>query len=257
MKAAPLVGISACSKESGGLPCQMVGLKYIEAIAYGSGALPLLIPALGQNLDVAGLLERLDGVFLTGSPSNVAPERYQSTRDPATTLLDSARDETSFALIEGALATGIPLLAICRGFQEINVALGGSLHQFVHLQPGLHDHRSNDADPLDRQYAPVHAVTLSPGGLLATLFAGQATLQVNSLHSQGIDRLAPRLAVEARADDGLIEAVSVRDAKAFTLAVQWHPEWKMLENPDALPLFRAFGDACRQRQQHRARLTLP
>jgi putative glutamine amidotransferase len=211
---------------------------------------------LAPAIDVAGLLARLDGVFLTGSPSNVAPERYQAALEAEDTLLDPARDETTFALIEGALAAGIPLLAVCRGFQELNVALGGSLHQFVHRQPGFRDHRAKDADPLDIQYGPAHSVTACAGGLLARLLGDETRFTVNSLHSQGIDRLAPRLAVEARADDGLIEAVRVADAPAFALAVQWHPEWRVLDNPTALPLFRAFGEACRARQRSQSALHL-
>lgn len=253
MKSLPLVGITACSKTSAALPFQMVGLKYIEAIAYGSEALPVLIPALGaEALDVPSLLSRLDGVFLTGSPSNVHPQRYDKPLGFPDSLLDTARDETTHALIHGALKHGIPLLAVCRGFQELNVALGGSLHQFVHQQAGLHDHRSDDADPVDRQYAPVHPVTLTEGGVLQKLLGGQTRIQVNSLHSQGIDRLAAGLSVEARADDGLIEAVRVTDALGFAMAVQWHPEWKVRENPDALPIFRAFGAACRTRQSVRS-----
>ena len=250
---APLVGISACSKMAGALPSQMVGLKYIEAIAHGSAALPLLIPSLGSILDVPTLLERLDGIFLTGSPSNVEPARYDKTLEFPEQLLDTARDQTTFALIAGALAQGVPLLAVCRGFQELNVALGGSLYQHVHLQAGRHDHRSRDEDPIEIQYAPAHPVNLSDGGLLQELLGGKTSIQVNSLHSQGIDQLAPGLLIEARADDGQIEAVRVADAQAFTLAVQWHPEWKVLENPDALPIFRAFGAACRARQAARSR----
>lgn len=251
MSAAPLVGISACSRSSGALPFQWVGLKYIEAIALGSQATPLLIPALGSLLDFPSLLERLDGVFLSGSPSNVDPRRYDAERRFDAALLDTARDDTSFPLIEAALAAGVPLLAVCRGFQELNVALGGSLHQHVREVPGKADHREPQHAPPEQQYAPAHRVTLVPGGALQALLGGKTAIQVNSLHHQGIDRLAPRLAAEAHADDGLIEAVRVTGASTFALAVQWHPEWKVLENPDALSLFRAFGAACRARQAAR------
>jgi len=257
MTSAPLVGITACTKASGALPAQMVGLKYIEAIAYGSQALPLLIPALGAALDVDGLLDRLDGLFLTGSPSNVDPSRYGAERSFDTTLLDPARDATTFALIERALARGIPLLAVCRGFQELNVALGGTLHQHVEDLPGKRDHRARDTDPLEVQYGPAHAVTLTPGGLLQGWLHGKSTLMVNSVHSQGIDRLADRLAVEACADDGLIEAVRVVASPGFAVGVQWHPEWKVLDHPDALTLFQAFGAACRARQNARPSSIVP
>jgi putative glutamine amidotransferase len=251
MTAPPLVGISACSKTSGALPSQTVGHKYIDAVARASGAMPLLIPALGAGLDPGGLLERLDGLFLSGSPSNVAPERYQSSLEEADILLDPARDATTFPLILAALEMGVPVLAVCRGFQELNVALGGTLHQFVHRQPGKMDHRSRDTDPIEIQYGPAHPVTLTEGGMLWRWLGGRPSIMVNSIHAQGIDRLAPRLLVEARAEDGLVEAVRVHDAPAFAFAVQWHPEWQVLENPDALPLFQAFGDACRARQAAR------
>jgi len=252
MTAAPLVGISACSRSTGALPFQWVGLKYIEAIALGSEATPLLIPALGAALDVPGLVGRLDGIFLTGSPSNVDPTRYDAELRFDAALLDPARDATTFALIEAALSQGVPLLAVCRGFQELNVALGGSLHQTVQEVPGLADHRERKDDPIERQYGPSHRVTLVGGGALQRWLGGKTEIQVNSLHSQGIDRLATRLAAEAHADDGLVEAVRVVDARNFAFAVQWHPEWKVLENPDSLPLFRAFGAACRARQAARA-----
>ncbi len=247
----PLVGVSACSKTDGALPCQTVGLKYIEALADGSSVLPLLIPALGARLDPVSLVAQLDGIFLTGSPSNVDPGRYDRARAFPADLLDPARDATTFALIAAALAGGVPLLAVCRGFQELNVALGGTLHQKVQDLPGMLDHRADDDDPVDQQYAPVHSVQLAPDGMLASLLGGVRSIEVNSLHSQGIDRLAPRLVVEATAPDGLVEAVRVRDAAAFTLAVQWHPEWRVTQNPTALPIFDAFGAACRARQARR------
>lgn len=247
MTAAPLVGLSACSRSSVALPFQWAGLKYIEAIVHGAAATPLLIPALGEALDIPALVARLDGVFLTGSPSNVDPGRYDAERQFDQALLDPARDATTFALIVAALEQGVPLFAVCRGFQELNVALGGSLHQQVQGLPGMADHREHKDAPVDRQYAPAHRVTLVEGGSLQTWLDGRREIRVNSLHAQGIDRLATRLEAEAHADDGLIEAVRVRDARSFALGVQWHPEWKVLANPDALPLFRAFGAACRAR----------
>lgn len=151
-------------------------------------------------------------------------------------------------LIRLAVARSIPMLGICRGAQEINVALGGSLHQAVHRVPGMMDHRDDDSDPLDVQYGPAHRVTLTPDGCISEILNGARELMVNSLHGQGLDRLAPGLCVEARADDGLVEAFSVQCATRFTLAVQWHPEWKITENPDAMALLAAFGAACRDYQ---------
>ena len=253
MSAAPLVGITACSKTTGALPCQTVGLKYIDAIADASQALPVLIPALGGRLPAADLLASLDGLFLTGSPSNVNPVAYDQAQQFDDHLLDTDRDATTLPLIRAAIAAGVPLLAVCRGFQELNVALGGSLHQQVQHLPHYLDHRANDDAPLEQQYAAVHAVHLAPGGLLQSLLGNLAQIEVNSLHAQGIDRLADGLAVEATAPDGLIEAVSVRNAGAFALGVQWHPEWRACHNPASLAIFRAFGAACRERQQRRAR----
>ena len=138
----------------------------------------------------------------------------------------------------------MPVLAVCRGFQEMNVAFGGTLHQKVHEVPGYHLHKENPDDPLDVQYGPSHDVTFEPGGALARL-TGTSSATVNSLHAQGVDRLGEELVVDARADDGLVEAFVVRDAPGFNLSVQWHPEWRVRENPVSLALFRAFGEACR------------
>ncbi|MBY0242795.1 MAG: gamma-glutamyl-gamma-aminobutyrate hydrolase family protein, partial [Burkholderiaceae bacterium] len=157
---------------------------------------------------------------------------------------DHARDATTLPLIRAALERGLPLLAICRGFQEVNVALGGTLHQAVHEVPGLHDHRESKGQPLAMQYAAAHKVTLQAGGMLARLLDGARAIDVNSLHGQGIAELAPGLQVEAWAEDGLVEAYSI-PAAPFALAVQWHPEWQVTDNPVSLRLFTAFGDACR------------
>jgi len=147
-----------------------------------------------------------------------------------------------------AVASGVPVLGICRGFQEMNVAFGGTLHQKVHEVEGRHDHREDTSLELDVQYGPAHEVVLERGGSLQAL-TGQDRIQVNSLHSQGVDRLGPGLAVEARALDGLIEAFRVEHAKAFALAVQWHPEWKAVSNPFSRALFAAFGAAARERMR--------
>ena len=241
----PLVGIPACIKPIGAHDFHVIGRKYVDAVALAAQCTPLLLPALGERQDLAQLLDLLDGVMLTGSASMVAPARYgQMPRDPDI-LLDTERDATTFPLIQAALERGLPLLAICRGFQELNVALGGTLLQAVHDTPGRLDHREPKDAPLDVQYGPAHPVTIAPDGCLAGILDAAGEISVNSIHQQGIDRLAPTLVAEAQAPDGQIEAVSVRDARGFALAVQWHPEWKVLENPDSLRIFRAFGDACR------------
>lgn len=242
----PLVGIPACRRLISDLPYHTVGDKYVQAVSLGAGALPVLIPALGENLDIEDLLPRLDGLFITGSASNVLPEHYGGTPSDPGTLHDPDRDATIMPLIRAAVARGVPVLGICRGLQELNVALGGSLHQNVHQVPGLADHRPRDEDPTDVQYGPSHRVRVLPGGRLAALW-GEGEIAVNSLHGQGIDTLAPGLIVETVAPDGLIEAVSLAAPGSFVVAVQWHPEWRFWENLQSQALFRAFGDAVRQR----------
>jgi putative glutamine amidotransferase len=188
--------------------------------------------------------------MMTGSPSNVHPSHYGQAETPEAEPFDTARDSTSLALIRLALAEGVPLLAICRGYQELNVALGGTLHARVHELPGRMDHRRPQHPELDVQYGPRHPVTLRAGGPLAALAeaAGiDGPLMVNSLHWQGLDRLAEGLVVEAEAEDGTPEAVSLRGARAFALGVQWHPEYKAWENPFSRQLFAAFGAAARAR----------
>jgi len=241
----PIVLVPACVNPVGAHAAHTAQFKYVAAVADGACCAPLIIPALGAATDFDALLELADGILLTGSPSNVHAGLYgQAVLDPALPL-DAARDATTLPLIRAAIARGIPLLAICRGFQEVNVALGGTLHQSVHSVAGMSDHREQKGHTMEEQYAPIHRVLVEPGGVLARTLGGVEQIMVNSLHGQGLDRLAPGLAIEARADDGLIEAYRVRDATGFTLAVQWHPEWKLMDNPDSLRLLQAFGDACR------------
>ena len=231
-------------------PFHAVGDKYARAVLEASGGLPLLIPALAEELRLDELVERLDGLLFTGSPSNVEPRHYEGAPSQPGTLHDPARDATTLPLIRKAVQAGVPVLGICRGFQEVNVAFGGSLHQRVHEVPGHLDHRDDESQPLDVQYGPAHDVVLAPGGLLRRL-AETDRVRVNSLHSQGIERLGQGLAVEARAPDGLIEAFRVEDAVRFALAVQWHPEWKVMDDPFSRALFSAFGAASRDRAESR------
>lgn len=246
MSQRPVIGIPADRRMIGAHPFHAVGEKYINAVVQAADCLPLLIPVLETPLDVAEILTRVDGIFFTGSPSNVEPHRYAGPASEPGTLHDPHRDATTLSLIPRAIALGVPVFGVCRGFQEMNVALGGTLHQRVQEVAGLADHRENKDEPLDVQYAPAHDVTLEPGGLLAKL-AGTDRVSVNSLHSQGVDRLGPGLAVEARAPDGLIEAFRVKDAPAFALAVQWHPEWRVMSNEFSKALFAAFGRAARHK----------
>lgn len=247
----PLIGVPACMRKLGEHPFHVAGDKYVRAVSEGAGALPMLIPALGDGIDIADLIARLDGLLVTGSPSNVEPHLYGGSASAPGTLHDPARDATTLPLIRAALEAGVPLLGICRGFQELNVALGGTLHQRVQDLPGHLDHREDPDSLVELQYAPAHTVRLAPGGVLSRLAEGAAELRVNSLHSQGIDRLAEGLAVEATACDGLVEGVRVAGAPAFALAVQWHPEWRFWENPLSTALFQAFGDSARQRAASR------
>lgn len=256
----PLIGISACLKENGrGGWHHTVGEKYVQAAIRAVGALPILIPAIGPEFgeepDLMAALDRLldslDGVLLTGSPSNVEPHHYgKESREG--TLHDAARDATTLPLIRHTIARGVPLLAICRGLQEVNVALGGSLHQHVHEVEGRRDHRSPKSPDMDVNYAPAHDIDVVDGGMLHRLL-GERRVKVNSLHGQGVDRLAPRAKIEAICcEDGQIEALSVPDAEAFALALQWHPEYKALENPVSMKLFEAFAAACRSRLAQRS-----
>jgi putative glutamine amidotransferase len=245
MSTKPLIGIPSDRRMLDPHPFHMVGEKYATAVRDGANALPMLIPALGDTVDADTVLSRLDGLLLTGSPSNVEPHHYDGEPSRPGTMHDPHRDETTLRLIDRALETGVPMFAICRGYQELNVVLGGSLHQHVEEQPGYHRHNENPDDPLDVQYGPSHEVHLVEGGMLHRL-AGTDTVAVNSLHSQGVARLADGVTVEAVADDGLIEGFVVDGATAFALAVQWHPEWKVTENEFSTAIFNAFGDACRE-----------
>jgi putative glutamine amidotransferase len=246
MSRLPLIGIPADRRLYGKHYFHMVGEKYIEAIAQGAHAVPVLVPALGPKIDLPSLLDACDGLLLTGSASNVEPHHYGGPASMPGTLHDPNRDATTLPLIPRAVAAGLPVLAICRGFQEMNVAYGGSLHQRLHELPGSMDHREDESQPLEVQYGPAHEVLLEPGGALQKM-AGADRLEVNSLHWQGIDALGPGLTVEARAPDGVIEAFSVAGSGTFSMGLQWHPEWQFAKDPFSRALFAAFGTAAGQR----------
>jgi putative glutamine amidotransferase len=237
----PLVGIPSCLRVVNQRVLHGVDDRYPSAVIDAAGCLPVLIPAIGSKVDVCMLLDRLDGLLLTGSPSNVHPSHYGAEPTHPEILHDPARDATTLPLIREAIRRDMPLLAICRGVQELNVALGGTLHQQIQEVPGRLNHRSRRDSP-DGPYGLAHSVTLTAGGLLITL-AGAAEVMVNSLHSQGIDRPAPGLRIEAVAPDGQIEAVCFPEAR-FVVGVQWHPEHKAVGNPFSSALFSAFAKAC-------------
>lgn len=245
MRSKPIIGVPACRKGIDGQPFHAVGEKYLQALIDGAGGLPLIMPVMAEHLQIDELLDRVDGIFLTGSISNVEPHRYGGEPSDPGTLHDPQRDAATLPLTRRALETGVPLMAVCRGFQEVVVALGGSLHQKVHEVPGYHSHKENPDDPLDVQYGPSHEVNLVEGGVLHGL-AGSGRVVVNSLHSQGVARLPDGVTVEAIADDGLIEAFTVDSVPGFSMAVQWHPEWKVRKNPFSMAIFQAFGAACRR-----------
>lgn len=235
-----VVGIPACTKLIGNYIQHATPARYGAALMAAANAVPVLIPPEGEAM--LGLLDRLDGIMFNGSPSNVAPMRYGADFDATPDFHDPERDATTLPLIRAALARGMPVLCICRGLQELNVALGGTLYQEVHKVPGRMDHRAGEGTR-EQLFAIKHKVRLS--GVLAQISGGDE-IEVNSLHGQGIDQLAPGLLVEAVAPDGTIEAVRVEGAKSFAMAVQWHPEWEVMHFADRKALFNAFGAACAQ-----------
>lgn len=244
----PLILVPSCSRMLGDHPFHVVGRKYVDAARLAGGT-PLVAPAaLPEEIDT--LLDLVDGVLLTGSPSNVHPSHFGEDVLDTSLPLDPERDAWTLPLIPKVLARGMPLLAICRGAQEANVALGGSLHQAVHEVDAFDDHRAPQGKPAAEMYALAHEVEVVPGGMLAQLVDARRFL-VNSLHGQAVSRLAPGLRVEARAPDGLVEAFSVAEAKGFNLCVQWHPEWQASSNPQSMQMLQAFGQACRAYRDRR------
>jgi len=246
--AKPVVLVPACNRQLGHHPFHIVGKKYVEAVRL-AGCQPLVVPSASPD-ELDALLELADGLLLTGSPSNVHPSHFDEGVHNPDLPLDTERDAWTLPLIPKALARGVPLLAICRGTQETNVALGGSLHQAVQDVPGFKDHRSDDSAPVEVQYGPSHSVTVEPGGVLARML-DRTTFQVNSLHGQAVNRLAPGLSVDARSPDGVIEAFSRPEAPGFNLCVQWHPEWQAASNPVSMQILAAFGAACIERQNQK------
>jgi putative glutamine amidotransferase len=240
----PFIGIPCCVRTIHERPFHTASERYSDALIEAAGCMPVLVPAIGAKTDCAALLDRLDGLLITGSPSNVEPHHYGGRPSQEGTLHDPDRDATTLPLIREAVRRDLPVLAICRGIQELNVALGGTLHQRIFEMPERFNHRRRKGPmTLDQRYGPAHSVTLATGGMLTQLAGGAAEIMVNSLHGQGIDRPASDLLVEAVAPDGQIEGVSLPGAR-FVVGVQWHPEYKALENPFSRALFTAFAQAC-------------
>ena len=251
MRPKPIIGVPADRRVIDPHPYHLVGEKYLKALVDAADAVPLVIPVLADDLAIDELFETLDGVLLTGSQSDIEPHHYGHDSEDETALRDPHRDATTLPMARHALDAGIPLFAICRGCQELNVVLGGTLHQQVHRVSGMQNHKEDPADPVAVQYGPSHPVNLVEGGLLHRLAGGRRVV-VNSLHGQGVKRLAEGATVEAVADDGLVEAFTVNGVEGFALAVQWHPEWQTMDNRFYRAMFQAFGAACRQRAGQRA-----
>jgi len=242
----PTVGIPCDYRMLGHHPFHAAGDKYVRAVRESTGAITLLVPSLAPPIPPGEILETIDGLLFTGSPSNVAPRHYSGRPAREGVLQDENRDATTLPLLQAAISAGTPVLCLCRGFQELNVAMGGTLHQHVQELPGRLDHRENHEAPLEEQYGPAHEVRVLEGGLLAKIVR-ERHFQVNSLHSQGIDRLAQPLRADAAAPDETVEAISMPAAKGFVLGLQWHPEWRWSENAVSRQIFGAFAEAVRTR----------
>jgi putative glutamine amidotransferase len=240
----PLVAISTDVKEFENYTWHATPRQYLEAAIAGAGVFPVLVPSFGDRLDIDVLLDRVDGVMITGSKSNVHPSLYGGDASEANGPYDPARDATTLPLIRRAIERGVPLLAICRGIQELNVALGGTLATEIQEREGSMDHRAPVSDIQDERFAIRQKVSIAPGSCLAGIF-GAGEIMVNSVHRQAVDRLGSRLQVEAVAPDGTVEAVSVKDARAFAVGVQWHPEYWVKSDGNSLRIFQAFGEAAR------------
>lgn len=243
--ARPIVGIIGNSfLINDQYPAHAGGTMNSQAVAEVSGCMPLLIPADPRFVSVAELLETCDGFLFTGGRPNVHPEEYGEAETAAHGAFDRARDAIALPLVRACVERGQPFLGICRGFQEVNVAMGGSLYPEIRDLPGRMNHRMPPDGTLEEKFALRHSVKLSEGGVFHRLF-GAAEVMTNTLHGQGIKTPGRRIVIDGHAPDGTPEAIYVADAPGFTLAVQWHPEWNAGNDPVSRPLFEAFGDAVR------------
>ncbi|RVV98794.1 gamma-glutamyl-gamma-aminobutyrate hydrolase family protein [Mesobaculum littorinae] len=218
------------------------GVMNTEAVAEASGAIPVIIAADPRFVGVDELIEVCDGFVFTGGRPNVHPEAYGEVETPAHGAFDRARDAVTLPLIRKLVARGQPFLGICRGFQEVNVAMGGTLDPEIRDLPGRMNHRMPPDGTLEEKFALRHKVSFTPGGVFARLMGADAVM-TNTLHGQGIRRAGARIVVDGHAPDGTAEAIYVDGAPGFTLAVQWHPEYRAATDPVSRPLFAAFGRA--------------
>lgn len=248
----PLVAITSDVRRFDNYTWHAAPEQYLVAAIDGAGVVPLIVPSFGEAIDIDSVLDGVDGVLVTGSKSNVHPHLYGAEPTLSHEPFDPARDATSLPLIRRAIEHAVPLLAICRGLQELNVALGGTLSTEIQELEGRMDHRAPPTDDQAARFAIRHPVQVAPGSCLFDVMNAE-TVRVNSLHRQAINRPAEGLSIEAVADDGTIEAVSVKGAKAFAMGVQWHPEYWVNSDPSSRRIFEAFGDAARQHQAKRER----
>ncbi len=256
----PLIGVSGELKDFNGIDIQSSGHKYVYSVVEGFGGMPVVLPALGDrdengSYTMAELVDRLDGIILTGGRSNIEPHHYEGEPFRPETYRDPVRDSTTLPLVRAAVDRAVPLFGICRGIQEINVALGGTLHPYLWEVDGKRDHRMPQTDVMEDRFAPRHLVRLTPGGYfeeIAKAAGLDSEVMVNSLHSQAVDQPADGLVVEALSEDGVIEAVSLPDAADFVVGVQWHAEFRVLEHPFNRALYKEFGAATMRRAGARA-----
>jgi putative glutamine amidotransferase len=242
MAARPVLGIICCNRIIGADTAQAVMDRYVSAAMTYADVAALLVPSLPGLMDAAEVAPRLDGILLTGSPSNIETQRYR--HEGGEGPFDPARDEIALSLIDRMIEAGKPVFGICRGFQEINVALGGTLRRDVSTNPEFLPHHAPDGVGFDAMFEHRHEVELTKSGRLALAYS-RAALSVNSVHYQGVDQLSPQLQIEAKAEDGLIEAYSATISGAPVLAVQWHPEWQTAKHPESQTYFHLLGKALR------------
>ncbi|SON57663.1 Gamma-glutamyl-gamma-aminobutyrate hydrolase PuuD [Hartmannibacter diazotrophicus] len=248
----PIVLVSSDVKPVDGYEWHAAARTYLSAVIERADAMPLVLPSFGDALDLDAILERVDGVMCTGSRSNVYPPLYGGEASERSEPYDHDRDATTLPLIRRTIELGIPLLCICRGMQELNVALGGTLGVEIQDEAGNMDHRAPTSEDQSVRFSIRHGVQVAPGGCLGRIVSSSQIL-VNSLHRQAVARLSDRLEVEASAPDGVIEAVSVKGARGFTLGVQWHPEYWAKSDTPSSRIFEAFGDAARERAAARSK----
>jgi putative glutamine amidotransferase len=248
----PIIAVSADVRDIAGYRWHAAPETYLKAIVVGLDGLPLIVPSLPGMVDFPTLLDRVDGVLMTGSRSNVHPSRYGETPSEKTEPYDPDRDAVTLPLIEATLKAGVPLFAICRGMQELNVARGGTLLAEVQEHEGRHDHRAPPGEDQDVRFSIRQDVAVEAGSVLAGIL-GDGPVRVNSLHRQAVGKLGDKLVVEARAPDGTIEAIRVTGVPGFAIGVQWHPEYWVASDKPSARLFAAFGDAVRTRMADRER----